>query len=130
MGTMNSNPSCQHYRIDNDTWQCTACGERMVTQRQDAETVLSAPNAAACTNPACVAALDDGTYDEANPPAGCTNAHGFYVPDRSRERTVVIGWDFTYECERCGNNGTLFDNRGVTWSCGNVHRGQRVSVTT
>jgi hypothetical protein len=125
----NQKPSCLHHRIDNNTWQCVECGERMITQRQDAKTVLSAPNAAACNNPACRDALDAGTYDETNPPAGCANPHGFYVADRYQEREVVIGWDFTYQCERCRNGGdTIFDSYGAIWGCGMVHRGQHRQI--
>jgi DNA-directed RNA polymerase subunit RPC12/RpoP len=120
-------PSCQHYRIDNDTQQCRECGERMLSWERQAETVLSAPNAAGCSNPACRAALDAGTYDETNPPAGCTNPHGLYVPDRGRERTVVIGYDYTYKCERCSNDGTIISyGQEVVWDCGHSHRGDRV----
>jgi hypothetical protein len=91
------NPTCQHYRIDNDTWQCGACGERMVQQDMEARTVLSAPNAAA--------------------------GSGVYVPDVQRQKTVVIGHDVTYKCERCGQDGTVIDHTGISWDCGHVHRG-------
>ena len=102
----------------------------MIVQRQEAETVLDAPNAAACNNPACKQALDDGTYDETNPPAGCTNPRGMYVPDRSREREVVVGWKYIYECQRCRNNGTLMNRDGVIWDCGHAHRGDYVPVSS
>ncbi|QBI96021.1 hypothetical protein SEA_MISSDAISY_41 [Mycobacterium phage MissDaisy] len=91
------NPSCQHHRIDNETWKCVECGERMVSVRVEADTVLSASNA-----------------------AGCSNPHGVYVADVSRQREVVIGYDVTYECERCPNNGT--------WDCGHWHRGDRLRL--
>ena len=120
------NPTCQHFRVDNDTARCVACGEQMVSQSIEAETVLSAPNAAGCTNPACLTALEDGTYDDADPPAGCTNTHGLYVPDPSRQKEVIIGYKVTYECERCGNNGTIYDSHGVTWECGKHHRGDTI----
>jgi hypothetical protein len=102
---MNGNPSCQHYHIDNDTWRCVAC--------------LSAPNAAPCRDPNHLAAIEAGEDFECWHP---------YVPDVRRQKTVVIGWDFTYGCERCGNSGTLMNSRGVTWECGKVHRGQRVAA--
>jgi hypothetical protein len=121
-------PSCQHYRIDNETCRCVECDERMVVQRVEYESVLDAPNAAACTNPACLAALNESTYDETDPPAGCTNPHGMYLPDQSRERRVVIGAQYLYECERCPNSGTIYDHRGVTWDCGHSHRGDRVAI--
>lgn len=127
---MADSSQCPHYRIDNETWQCVECGERMIAQTRNSKTVLSAPNAAGCINPACLAALEAGDYDETNPPAGCTNPHGSYVPDRSRERTVVVGWDSTYECERCRNDGTVFDSSGVTWECGKSHRGARIPAVT
>ncbi|AER26333.1 hypothetical protein FIONNBHARTH_42 [Mycobacterium phage Fionnbharth] len=120
------NPSCQHHRIDNETWKCVECGERMIAQSVDADTVLSAPNAAGCSNPACRAALTDGTYDENNPPAGCTNPHGVYVADTSRQREVTVGYRVTYECERCANDGTIYTSDGVTWECGRWHRGDYV----
>jgi hypothetical protein len=121
---------CQHYRIDNETGQCVQCGELMIGKTVNAETVLSAPNLAACTNPGCLEALEAGTYDETDPPPGCTNMHGFYIPDRNREREVVIGWNVTYECQRCSNNSDqmTMDARGVVWPCGGVHRGERIPV--
>jgi hypothetical protein len=122
------NPTCQHHRIDNATWLCLnpECGEKMISQICDFETVLDADNLVACFNPACVASLKDGTYDETDPPAGCTNPRGIYVPNRSTARTVVVGCRYTYKCERCANNATqmTFDRRGVTWSCGGVHDGE------
>lgn len=120
--------SCQHYRIDNDTGCCRECDEPMIVQHVDAETVLSAPNAAGCGNPACLQALEEGTYDETDPPTGCTNPHGFYYPDRSRQKTVVVGWNYTYECARCTNNGMLITAAGVIHDCGKTHRGDRVPV--
>jgi hypothetical protein len=81
-----SPPSCRHYRIDNTTGQCEACGEQMVIQRMEAKTVLSAPNAAAGTD--------------------------VYVPDHRRAKTVVVGYEYLYECERCD-----------MWDCGRSHRG-------
>ncbi|BBC43329.1 hypothetical protein [Mycobacterium phage Y10] len=120
------NPSCQHRRIDNETWKCVECGEQMIAQSVEADTVLSSPNAAGCNNPACRAALADGTYDENNPPAGCQNPSGVYVADVRLQREVVIGYDVTYECERCANDGTIYSSDGVTWDCGHCHRGDRL----
>jgi hypothetical protein len=111
-------PSCQHYRVDNETWQCKACGERMLSQTVDAETVQSAPNAAAglCTIPDC-----DGEAAH-----GCT---AVYVPDYSRAKTVVIGYNATYQCERGSNNGSVFTyGEEPVWDCGHVHRGDRIPV--
>lgn len=119
---------CEHRHIDNETGRCTACGEQMISQHVEPETVLSAPNAAACTNPACLKAMEDGTYDETNPPAGCTNPSGVYIEDRSRAKTVILGYNVTYECERCGNDGTIIDSYVVTWECGKVHRGDYISA--
>ena len=124
-------PSCQHYRIDNETGRCVACDEQMVTQRMEAKTVLSAPNAAGCTNPECLEALERGDYDDSNPPAGCTNTHGVYVPDTRRQKAVVIGYDYTYECERCRNDGTIMrSNEPIQWDCGHSHRGDFVGVSS
>lgn len=121
--------SCQHYHIDNETWQCQACGERMLGQDCEVETVLSAPNAAGCANPACKEALANGTYDETNPPAGCTNPDGVYVPDNSRAQRVVVGYKYTYTCERCRYDGTVFEyGREPIWECGHHHRGADVAV--
>lgn len=95
---INSNPSCQHHRIDNATWQCLNCGERMELQHVEAKTVLSAPNAAAGT--------------------------GVYVPDMARQKRAVVGEDVTYQCARCSNNGSVFtSNEPVQWDCGRVHAG-------
>jgi hypothetical protein len=118
--------SCQHHRIDNDTCRCLECDEHMIMQRYEAETVLSAPNLAACTNKACAAALGDGTYDENDPPPGCTNPGGAYIPGVPHE--VVIGYTYSYECERCRNNGTLITEKGVVYDCGHSHKGAPVLV--
>lgn len=123
------NPTCQHRHIDNDTGRCKACDEQMVTQTWDAETVLSAPNLAACTNPACVEAMEAGTYDETDPPAGCTNPSGTYIPGRAEE--VTIGYKVTYRCERCGNGGdTIITSEGITWGCGQWHEGDYIRHTS
>lgn len=117
-----ANTSCQHHRIDNDTWQCAECGERMLSRTVEAETVLSAPNAAPCRDPNHLAAIEAGEDFECSHP---------YVPDVRRQKTVVIGYDATYRCERCCNDGdAIYDSSGVTWGCGRVHRGQRVSANT
>jgi ribosomal protein L37AE/L43A len=119
---MNGNPSCQHYRIDNDTWQCVACGERMVYQTVEAETVLSAPNAAPCRDPEHLAAIAAGDDFECSHP---------YVPDVRRKKTVVIGYNATYRCERCEQGGTVMTTaRSIRWDCGHVHRGDRIPVSS
>jgi hypothetical protein len=113
-------PSCQHYRIDNENGQCVACGEQMVARTVEAKTVLSAPNAAPCRDPNHLAAMERGEDFECSHP---------YVPDVRRQKTVVIGYDVTYECGRCGNNGTRFESgREPVWDCGHAHRGDRVPV--
>lgn len=111
---------CPHHRIDNETWQCVACQERMIGRTMEAETIRSAPNAAPCRNPDHLAAIEAGDEFECHHP---------YMPDVSRERTIVIGYDCSYQCERCSNNGnTFWDTSGVSWDCGRVHRGRRIPV--
>jgi predicted RNA-binding Zn-ribbon protein involved in translation (DUF1610 family) len=123
--SMTENPSCQHHRVDNNKGACLTCGEQMIIQRCEAETVLSGgPNLAGCSNPACLAALDDGSYDDTHPPAGCTNPDGVYIADPRNTRTIVVGFSYTYDCRRCGNNGTLITKDGFLWSCGGAHRGE------
>ncbi|WP_280505813.1 DUF7459 domain-containing protein [Nocardia farcinica] len=79
-GTERDDPrGCLHHRIDNDTWQCKRCGEKMIGQQREVETVLDAPNAAACTNPECSGDIHD---------PNCGNPTGLYVPDRMQEREV------------------------------------------
>lgn len=118
MPSMNGNPTCQHYRIDNDTAQCLACGEHMVTKIEEAETVLSAPNAAPCRNPAHLAAIEAGEDFECHHP---------YVPDVRRQKTVVIGYNVTYRCQRCANDGNVMRyGEPIAWDCGHAHRGQRI----
>lgn len=114
---------CQHHRIDNLTWQCRACGEKMLPVRhQKVETVLSAPNAAACTNPECSGDITD--------PA-CTNPHGLYVPDRSKERRVPIMTHYSYTCQRCRHDGTVLESGHLPiWDCGHDHRGDTIPIRT
>ncbi|WP_280367933.1 DUF7459 domain-containing protein, partial [Nocardia abscessus] len=38
----------------------------------------------------------------------CDNPHALYVPDLSQQQEVVVQVDYTYECERCRNDGTVF----------------------
>lgn len=122
------NPTCQHFRVDNEAGKCVACDEQMIAWTREAETVLSAPNAAACTNPACKEAVANGTYDDTNPPAGCTNPDGVYV-EGYPAREVVVGYKVTYECERCRNGDTLtITPHGMTWGCGRLHRGDMIRV--
>lgn len=117
---------CQHHRINNTDATCVECGAQMVTITHERDTIMSAPNAAACLNPACVQALKDGTYDDSDPPSGCTNPHGAYVPDRSRERTIVIGYRVTYECDRCRFAGTYISSDVTVWDCGKSHQGDYI----
>jgi len=112
------NPSCQHHRINNDTWQCANCGERMISRTDEAETIISAPNAAPCRNPEHLAAMAAGEDFECSHP---------YVPDVARQRTIIIGYDPIYTCERCSQNGTVLTAREpISWDCGQVHRGDRI----
>ncbi|UGT65300.1 hypothetical protein LTT66_18190 [Nocardia gipuzkoensis] len=110
---------CQHRRIDNASGQCVACGERMASRERKTITVLSAPNAAACTNPECSGDIND---------PNCDNPHGVYVPDLSQQREVPIRWDFTYQCDRCRNDGTVFTPEGISWDCGHDHRGDSIPI--
>lgn len=114
-------PSCQHYRIDPETARCAECDEQMIAVTVTPETVLSAPNLAACHNPACLAALEDGTYEDDQP--GCTNPHGVYIEDRSRAVEVTLGWNYDYECERCRNGDDMIMRSGepIIWPCGTRH---------
>lgn len=112
--------SCQHHRIDPTMDTCVECDERMIAVEITPETVLSAPNLAACRNPACLAALEDGTYEDDQP--GCTNPHGVYIEDRSRAVEVTLGWNYDYECERCRNDGTIMrSGEPIIWACGKSH---------
>lgn len=119
---MTVNPSCQHHRIAPGNGKCVECDEQMVAVTVRPDTILSAPNLAACRNPACQAALKEGTYDDADPPSGCSNQHGMYIPDTSRQVEITIGWHYDYECERCRNDGTIITPKGMTWECGKRHR--------
>jgi ribosomal protein L37AE/L43A len=114
------NKSCQHHHVDNDTWRCEACNERMIMQRSEAKTILSAPNATPCRDPDHLAAM------EAGEDFSCTHP---YTPDLSRQREIVASYSFTYECERCGNNGTIYTGRSVIWDCGQFHRGADITNT-
>jgi hypothetical protein len=130
---VNENPTCQHPQVDNDSWECLNpdCRERMIGQTVEPETVLSADNLAACSNPACLEALKSGTYDESNPPPGCTNPHGTYIPDTRNQRTIVLGWRFTYSCVRCESNAheiTWTSRELPIWPCGGVHCGEYVAA--
>jgi hypothetical protein len=120
---MLNNPTCQHRKIDNDTAKCVDCQESMILIKWNADTVVSADNAAACHNPACQEALDAGTYDEIDPPVGCTNPNGTYIPMQPHE--VVLGYFMEYECVRCAQGGTTvtYDKDGIKWPCGGIHRG-------
>lgn len=89
---------CQHHWIRNETGQCVSCGEMMISQTVEARTVKSAPNLAA--------------------------GSGVYVPDHRNAKTVVVGYDTTYECSRCGIGGTISSGEVFVWPCGNVHRGE------
>lgn len=114
------NESCQHHRVDNETWQCVQCGERMISREDKTETVLSAPNAAPCRDPNHLAAMKAGEDFECSHP---------YVPDLSRQRVVPIRVNVTYECERCSNNGTVMtSHEPVVWDCGHSHRGDSIPV--
>lgn len=108
---------CQHRRIDNDTEQCTACGEKMIRPRRERVTVLSAPNKVGCTIPDC----------EGGP--GCENPDGLYVPDYSRQREVPVRWDVTYDCARCHYEGDVFiSGEAPIWSCGRHHEGDSIPI--
>lgn len=121
---MNQNPSCQHHRIDNDTWQCVECRERMISRSDEAETIISAPNANPCRDPEHLAAIEAGEDFEFE----CSHP---YVPDVTRQKTIVIGYDPAYLCERCSQNGTVMTaQEPISWDCGHVHRGQRISART
>ncbi len=110
-----ANPSCQHRSINNDTWQCEACGETMIGCDATPQYVKSAPNAAAglCANgPDC-----DGSE-------GCI---ALYIPDMTRAREVLIGTDITYKCQRCCNDGTAMSaSAPIEWDCGHSHHGARI----
>jgi ribosomal protein L37AE/L43A len=110
---------CSHQRVDNETWLCKQCGERMIGRQEKTETVMSAPNAAPCRNPAHLAAMEAGEEFECDHP---------YVPDLSRQRVVPIGIDVTYECERCRYDGTYFSAQETVWDCGHSHRGDRIPI--
>ncbi|WP_280365004.1 DUF7459 domain-containing protein, partial [Nocardia abscessus] len=59
----------------------------------------------------------------------CDNPHALYVPDLSQQQEVVVQVDYTYECERCRNDGTVFVSGELpVWDCGRDHRGDSVPV--
>lgn len=96
------NPSCQHYHVENETWQCKECGEKMIGRSDQAKTVKSAPN------------LVPGS--------------GMYIPDVANEREVILYYEVSYVCERCLNEGTTITGEGISWSCGLIHRGKEIEV--
>ncbi|ATN89907.1 hypothetical protein SEA_KLEIN_201 [Mycobacterium phage Klein] len=94
---------CQHHFVDNETWKCEACGNQMIEQSIESETVLTAPNLAAGT--------------------------GVYVPDRTRQREVIVGYTVRYICERCEYDGDFFSSNGdYVVSCGQDHEGDYILV--
>lgn len=95
---MDDGNACQHHRVDNETWKCAACGDQMISQNVEARTVKSAPN------------LAPGS--------------GVYVPDHRNTRTVVVGHNVTYECDRCASDGWIAAGQPISWPCGKVHRGE------
>jgi ribosomal protein L37AE/L43A len=111
---------CSHLRIDNETWQCQQCGERMVNSSRETETIRSAPNAAPCRDPQHLAAIAAGEDFQCDHP---------YVPDLSREQIIPIWVHLTYECERCRYDGTVFSaGDQPIWDCGHSHRGDSISL--
>lgn len=127
--TISSNPSCQHLHIDNDSARCKACDEMMVSVTVEYETVKSAPNAAGCRNPACLKALNDKNFDHENPPVGCTNPNGVYVPGYP-EIQINVAVTQNYRCERCINNGDTVFHSGeqIVWGCGMNHKGDYIPI--
>ncbi|MGB0971283.1 MAG: DUF7459 domain-containing protein [Mycobacterium sp.] len=123
---MYESQKCQHHRI-NSEGKCVECDAQMLAVTWETETVLSAPNLAGCSNPACKQALADGTYDETDPPAGCTNPSGTYIPGRATE--VPIGHKVTYQCDRCEYGpGTTITPDMTMWDCGQSHQGEYVPI--
>lgn len=113
--------SCQHYRVNPEDGCCEECGELMVEVTVEPHYILSAPNAAACTNPACLQAMSDGTYDDNDPPAGCTNPSGTYIPGRAVQ--VLVGVNYSYRCQRCGRGGQIAYGEPMVLPCGESHQG-------
>lgn len=111
--------TCQHYIIDPETHCCTQCSEKMIRVKVEPEYIKSAPNLAACTNPACVEAVENNTYDDADPPAGCTNPNGVYVPGRAVD--ILVGATHTYECQRCADAGQITMGAVMVEHCGQHH---------
>lgn len=107
---------CLHHRINNDTWQCEACGDRMISRNEETQFIKSAPNAAAglCANgPDC----DGGD--------GCT---AVYIPDHGRAKTIPLHIHVSYECDRCQYDGSFFSSGITVWDCGRSHRGDTIPV--
>ena len=75
----------------------------MITLDAKAETIMSAPNIAP--------------------------GSGMYFPDRARMRTINVGWNMTYECDRCRNNGANYCDGVFTTDCGRQHFGDYIPVT-
>ena len=92
----------------------------MLNQGRRTETVLSAPNAAACSNPDCSGDIHD---------PNCDNPLGLYVPDQSRERVVPILTHYTYACQRCRyESGISVIDGTPIWDCGHDHRGDSIPI--
>lgn len=109
---------CSHRRIDNETWQCKECGERMVSCERETETVLSVPNINPCRNPEHLAAMEAGEDFTCDHP---------YIPGPAR--VVPIAVRSNYQCERCHHDGTVFTSGEQTiWDCGHSHQGDRIRI--
>jgi hypothetical protein len=112
------NATCQHYLIDNETARCEKCQEQMIGIAVTTKTVLSAPNIAACRDPEHLAAIERGEDPQCS---------AVYVPGRATP--VVVGYDPTYECERCSSSGasgisiSYVQGEPVVMPCGRDHRG-------
>lgn len=115
MPLLNENPTCQHRHPDADTGICPDCDEQMIGIAYEADTIVSAPNAAPCRDPEHLAAMREGREFECHHP---------YVPDMSRATTVTVGYHVTFTCRRCEQGGTVIrsDVDGIMWDCGRDHR--------
>lgn len=111
----NEPQTCQHLRIDNASACCAKCSEQMVAWTMEARTVLSAPNINPCTNPEHLAALAAGE------PVDCD---AVYVPGPAR--TVVIGYEPSYQCSRCSHSYDLIEGTVFVPDCGHSHRGDLI----